>query len=103
MPKECIVYRNPAKICRNFEYSSVSHSLAILTYRLRHVKLLFDTPHVRNRTKLGNRKSKRGDFVCIFDYGQVCVALDCTSTLEELIIKGFDNNKIVNDRKIKNF
>ena len=41
------------------------------------------------------------DFGRIFDYGQAYVALN--RTLEGLIIKGFDHNKIVANREVKEF
>lgn len=43
------------------------------------------------------------DFGRIFDYGQAYVALSRTRTLEGLIIKGFDHNKIVANREVKEF
>lgn len=43
------------------------------------------------------------DFGRIFDYGQAYVALSRTRTLDGLIIKGFDHNKIVANAEVKAF
>lgn len=43
------------------------------------------------------------NFNRIFDYGQAYVALSRTRTLEGLIIKGFDHNKIVANQEVVNF
>lgn len=43
------------------------------------------------------------DFGRVFDYGQAYVALSRTRTLEGLIIKGFDHNKIVANAEVKAF
>lgn len=43
------------------------------------------------------------NFNRIFDYGQAYVALSRTKSLEGLIIKGFDHNKIVANREVVDF
>lgn len=43
------------------------------------------------------------NFNKIFDYGQAYVALSRTKTLEGLIIRGFDHNKIIANKKVVDF
>lgn len=43
------------------------------------------------------------NFNRIFDYGQAYVALSRTKTLEGLIIRGFDHNKIIANKKVVDF